>query len=74
MAARLVQALPALHNYKFLFILSKSSLDPAVIKLNPIKTSTLISAAYYLLLSPAILILSNDQSFVCVCVMNVTTL
>ena len=48
MAARLVQAFPALHNCKFIFILSSPSLDPTAIQLNAIKMSTFTSVPYQL--------------------------
>jgi len=50
MSARLVQAFPALHNCKLIFVLNSLSLDPTVIQLNAIKISTLTSVTYQLYL------------------------
>jgi hypothetical protein len=72
-AAHLVQAFPAIHNYKFLSVLSGPSLDPTVIPLNAIKILTLIYVTYHLCLQLGLIsipILSIDQSFVCL--INVT--
>jgi len=49
-AARLVQAFPALHNCKLIFVLNSPSLDPTVTQLNAIKISTLTSVTYQLYL------------------------
>ena len=46
MAAHLVQAFPALHNCKLIFVLNSPSLDPTVIQLNAIKISTLTYQLY----------------------------
>ena len=50
MVARLVQAFPALHNCRLIFVLNSPSLDHTAIQFNAIKISTITSVTYQLYL------------------------